>query len=92
MAVVPQEHTPLFPFTVDPNLAYTYADHIVLLAKGRVAAQGRPPDVMTESHLSQAYECPIRVASFSGFVEEGVGGAVISPKSVAPQQYISVAQ
>lgn len=50
----------------DPNLAFTYADHIILLASGKVIAQGSPEQVMTEQNLSQAYDCPIQVVSLSG--------------------------
>lgn len=49
----------------DPNLAFAYADQIILFAAGKVVAQGRPEQVMTQQNLSQTYNCPIQVISLS---------------------------
>jgi len=39
----------------DLSLAARFADHILLLAKGRVAAHGPPADVLTPRHLERAF-------------------------------------
>ena len=46
----------------DLNLAAAFADHVVLLAQGRVLAEGPPEAVFTAPLLSQAYGAPIHVA------------------------------
>jgi iron complex transport system ATP-binding protein len=43
----------------DLNLAAAVADHLVLLAGGRVAAAGPPPEVLRAEVLSAAYGCRI---------------------------------
>lgn len=45
----------------DLNLTAMFAQHVVLMAKGQVLAQGRPEAVLTDAGLSQAYGCAIRV-------------------------------
>ena len=45
----------------DLNLTALYADRVVLMQKGRVAAEGRPPEVLTDAILSHAYGCALRV-------------------------------
>lgn len=44
----------------DLNLAAQYAQHIVLLDKGRVAAQGSPESVMQPERLQDIYQWPLR--------------------------------
>lgn len=44
----------------DLNLAAAYADEIVLLSRGRVAAQGSAGEVMRDGLLSEVYGCPVR--------------------------------
>jgi iron complex transport system ATP-binding protein len=39
----------------DLNQAARHADHMVLLKKGRIAAAGRPPDVMTADRIAQVF-------------------------------------
>jgi iron complex transport system ATP-binding protein len=39
----------------DLSLAARFADHILLLAKGRIAAHGPPADVLTPRHLERAF-------------------------------------
>jgi iron complex transport system ATP-binding protein len=43
------------------NLAARYADRLVLLHRGRVAAAGRPADVLVAETVSAVYDWPIRV-------------------------------
>lgn len=44
----------------DLNLAYRYADFIVLLNNGKLIANGTPDEVMTSEILSQAYRWEIK--------------------------------
>ena len=44
----------------DLNLAACYADEIVLMSKGRIAASGTPRDVLTDELLSEIYRHPVR--------------------------------
>ncbi len=44
----------------DLNLTAMTADHVVLLAEGRLLAAGPPAEVMTDRLLSRAYGCAIR--------------------------------
>ncbi|MEJ6392158.1 heme ABC transporter ATP-binding protein [Gymnodinialimonas sp. 2305UL16-5] len=45
----------------DLNLTAMFADHVVLLAGGRRLAAGAPTEVMTDTTLSRAYGCDLRV-------------------------------
>ena len=45
----------------DLNLTALYADQMVIMAEGKVVADGTPEDVMTEATLSRAYGYPVRV-------------------------------
>ncbi len=45
----------------DLNLAAEHCDRLLLLARGRVRALGRPEEVITEAHLEPAYGCPVTV-------------------------------
>lgn len=45
----------------DLNLSAMFADRMALLVEGRLAAFGRPAEVLTDDHLSCAYGCPLRV-------------------------------
>ncbi len=45
----------------DLNLAAEQCDRLLLLSQGRVAALGRPEEVMTGAHLESAYGCPVEV-------------------------------
>jgi ABC-type cobalamin/Fe3+-siderophores transport system ATPase subunit len=48
------------------NLAARYADRLVLLDEGRVAAAGAPADVLRRELLEQVYRWPLRVAHVPG--------------------------
>lgn len=45
----------------DLNLAAAYADEIVVLADGCLAAQGKPPDVLTAEILTPVYRAPLSI-------------------------------
>lgn len=45
----------------DLNLAAAYADRVVLLRDGRIAAQGPPAEVLDAEVLSDVYACPVEV-------------------------------
>lgn len=45
----------------DLNLAAMTADRILLLAEGRLLAEGTPDEVLADATLSRAYRCPIRL-------------------------------
>jgi iron complex transport system ATP-binding protein len=45
----------------DLSVAGEYADRLVLLARGRVVADGRPDEVLTEELLSAEYHARVRV-------------------------------
>ena len=45
----------------DLNLASMYADHILLMAKGRVVSQGNPRQVLNPEILEPAYGCRLHV-------------------------------
>jgi iron complex transport system ATP-binding protein len=48
------------------NLAARYADRIVLLHQGRVAAHGTPVEVLRPELLSAVFEWPVTVATWEG--------------------------
>jgi iron complex transport system ATP-binding protein len=48
------------------NLAARYADRLVLLDRGRVAAQGAPVDVLTRETVEAVYGWPVRIERFAG--------------------------
>ncbi len=56
------------------NLVARFADHIVLLHKGRVAADGAPSDVMRGEILERVYEWPLVVSR-----DPAVGTPVLVP-------------
>jgi iron complex transport system ATP-binding protein len=43
------------------NLAARYADRLVLIDRGRVAAAGRPHEVLTADTVSAVYGWPVRI-------------------------------
>lgn len=48
------------------NLAARYADRLVLLDRGRVAAEGTPAEVLTREHLERVYGWPVRIVPHPG--------------------------
>ena len=63
----------------DLNLAAAYADDIVLMARGRIRASGKPADILRDDLLSELYGCPVRTnatpANGAPFVIPQVGVA-----------------
>jgi iron complex transport system ATP-binding protein len=47
----------------DLNLAAEVCDRLLLLARGRILACGRPEEVMRSDHLEAAYGCPVAVSA-----------------------------
>lgn len=45
----------------DLNLTAMFAHSVALMEAGRVAIQGAPHEVLTDTHLSRAYGCPVRI-------------------------------
>ncbi len=50
----------------DLNAASVYADHVVMMAGGRVVASGTPAEIMREDLLEEVYGLPIRVHEIDG--------------------------
>jgi len=50
----------------DLTLATQYADRMLLLDAGRVAAEGAPHEVMTEPLIARHYDATIEVLSVGG--------------------------
>ena len=46
------------------NLAARYADELMLLSRGRVAAQGTPAQVLTEEVLREVFDWPVAVTTW----------------------------
>ncbi len=58
----------------DLTLAGQFADRLLLLADGAVAAFGTPPEVLDESVLESAYDCAVRI------IRTDDGDLVIAPR------------
>jgi iron complex transport system ATP-binding protein len=50
----------------DLTLAAQYADRMLLLEQGRIAADGSPHEVVTEDALSRSYEASVDVIPVDG--------------------------
>ncbi|TDD15840.1 ABC transporter ATP-binding protein [Kribbella turkmenica] len=50
----------------DLTLAAQYADHLVVMAEGRIAAEGRPVDVLTEKLLGEVFGLQATVVEVRG--------------------------
>lgn len=58
--------------THELNLAARFADRVMLLAKGSVAAVGTPTEVLTEATLARVFDWPVAVATWNGGVPQVV--------------------
>jgi len=52
--------------THDLNLAARYADRLIVLREGRLAAEGVPGEVLTRSLVEEVWEWPVRVDRHAG--------------------------
>jgi iron complex transport system ATP-binding protein len=58
--------TTILVVTHNLNLAARYADRLVLLHGGRVAAQGTPAEVLTRETVERVYGWPVRIVPHPG--------------------------
>jgi iron complex transport system ATP-binding protein len=63
------------------NLVARFADHIVLLHRGQVAAEGTPADVMQGSVLEAVYDWPLVVTR-----DPAVGAPSLVPLRSRPRR------
>jgi iron complex transport system ATP-binding protein len=47
----------------DLNLTAMFADHVIMVQKGRIAGAGKPQEVLTSGTLSAVYGCALRVST-----------------------------
>ena len=57
------------------NLAARYADDLVLMHEGRIAAHGAPADVLTSARVEGAYDWPVDITTHTG------GAPQVTPRS-----------
>lgn len=50
----------------DLNLTAMFADHVVVVSRGRVAAAGTPRDVLEDRLIEQVFDCRLRVGAVPG--------------------------
>lgn len=75
----------------DLNLTAMFADRIAVMRGGRIAAFGRPAEVMTDTVLSDAYECDLRVSApppgaMPYVLPQAAAGTTVSGSSGANQR------
>ncbi|MBN2548937.1 MAG: heme ABC transporter ATP-binding protein [Anaerolineales bacterium] len=58
-----QDHLAVLMVLHDLNLAGIYADRLALLVQGRLAAEGRPEQVLTSENLQKVYRLPVQVVA-----------------------------
>jgi iron complex transport system ATP-binding protein len=64
--------------THNVNLAARYADELVLMHRGRVAAHGAPASVLTEDRVAGVYEWPVSIVPHA---EHGQIAPQVMPKA-----------
>lgn len=62
----------------DLNLAFRYADHLVVMRDGSILAQGRPNDVVTDELITAVFDLPCRI-----IVDPVSGTPLVIPSDVA---------
>lgn len=67
------------------NLAARYADELILLARGRLVAQGAPRDVLQRDRVESVYQWPVRITSHPGPGPDA-GAVQITPLSNASRE------
>ena len=58
-----QEGYTVIQTTHNPEQSYLFSDHILALQKGRLIADGKPSDVLTEERMKQLYHVDVNVVS-----------------------------
>ncbi len=71
----------------DLSHAARFCDRILMLADGRLVAQGKPADVITETHLAAHFHIQAKVRW-----EPEVGGLVVLPSRPIPDGHITTTQ
>jgi len=74
------EGTTILLVTHNINLAARYADELVLMDRGRIAAQGTPASVLTEDRVAGVYEWPVSIESLD---EHGRATPQVNPRASA---------
>jgi iron complex transport system ATP-binding protein len=62
----------------DLNQAARYADHLIVMHEGRIAACGPPPEVVTAELVAQVFDLPCRVIE-----DPETGGPLVVPRARA---------
>ena len=62
----------------DLNLTAMYADNVIVMNGGVVAASGSPSEVLTDTLMQRVFECPLRVGALPAN-----GGPFVLPQSIA---------
>jgi iron complex transport system ATP-binding protein len=61
-----RESATVLVVTHNINLAARYADHLLLLDRGAVAAEGTPAEVLTRDNVERVYKWPVAVVEHAG--------------------------
>lgn len=67
----------------DLGLAAAYADRIVVLEDGRIAAAGPPAEILTAELLTRVYRHPIELVA-----HPATGALLVVPHRVGPQRVV----
>jgi iron complex transport system ATP-binding protein len=65
-ALVDREALAVLLITHHVNLAARYADQLLVLTAGRVAAQGAPATVLTHATVERVFGWPVAITQFDG--------------------------
>jgi ABC-type cobalamin/Fe3+-siderophores transport system ATPase subunit len=71
------EGTTVVLATHNLNLAARYADVLVMLNRGRIAAAGSPSEVLTSARVGHVYEWPVSIVAHAG------GAPQVDPRDLA---------
>lgn len=64
--VLAQEGMAILMVTHDPDHALAFADHAIALEDGRIVADDKSEDVLTDKLLTRIYHTPVHVAAIPG--------------------------